>query len=174
MSTTSTRTCPSGRPPYTMSVPSYLLCQSHMACTLVTFFMLQDTGWLAHISVVENVQPKTKTAWSVTQSGHISLISPLNTRRHELRLPLCILSSDPKAETRLYVTVNGFEFHVYNRTDLYARLQETFGLEPTLITPKRDEERGREDRDKTLERFGRRQPDRVKLIGSALIWDFQG
>ncbi|KAM7376688.1 hypothetical protein PAMP_006401 [Pampus punctatissimus] len=58
---------------------------------------------------------------------------------------------DPKAETRLYVTVNGFEFHVYNRTDLYARLQETFGLEPTLITPKKDEERGREGRNKTLE-----------------------
>nr|XP_020464363.1 uncharacterized protein KIAA1109 homolog isoform X3 [Monopterus albus] len=58
---------------------------------------------------------------------------------------------DPKAETRLYVTVNGFEFHVYNRTDLYARLQETFGLEPTLLTPKKDEERGQEDRNKTLE-----------------------
>uniref|UniRef100_A0A8C1FUA5 Bridge-like lipid transfer protein family member 1 N-terminal domain-containing protein n=2 Tax=Cyprinus carpio TaxID=7962 RepID=A0A8C1FUA5_CYPCA len=28
---------------------------------------------------------------------------------------------DPKAETRLYVTVNGFEFHVYNRTDLYKK-----------------------------------------------------
>lgn len=80
-------------------------------------------------------------------------MSQLDTRRHELRLPLRIPSSDPKAETRLYVTVNGFEFHVYNRTDLYARLQETFGLEPTLITPKRDEEKGREDRDKTLERF---------------------
>ncbi|CAJ1073979.1 transmembrane protein KIAA1109 homolog isoform X10 [Xyrichtys novacula] len=59
---------------------------------------------------------------------------------------------DPKAETRLYVTVNGFEFHVYNRTDLYARLQKTFGLEPTLITPKKDEESGPEDREKTLER----------------------
>ncbi|KAJ8281426.1 hypothetical protein GJAV_G00067550 [Gymnothorax javanicus] len=45
---------------------------------------------------------------------------------------------DPKAETRLYVTVNGFEFHVYNRTDLYARLQETFGLEPTLSTHKKE------------------------------------
>ncbi len=67
--------------------------------------------------------------------------------------PPCALSSDPKAETRLYVTVNGFEFHVYNRTDLYARLQETFGLEPTLLTPKKDEERGREDREKTLERY---------------------
>lgn len=66
---------------------------------------------------------------------------------------LCVLPSDPKAETRLYVTVNGFEFHVYNRTDLYARLQETFGLEPTLITPKKDEERGREERNKTLERY---------------------
>uniref|UniRef100_A0A672J8A9 Si:ch211-233a24.2 n=1 Tax=Salarias fasciatus TaxID=181472 RepID=A0A672J8A9_SALFA len=58
---------------------------------------------------------------------------------------------DPKAETRLSVTVNGFEFHVYNRTDLYARLQETFGLDPTLLTPKKDEERGREDRNQTLE-----------------------
>lgn len=63
------------------------------------------------------------------------------------------LSADPKAETRLYVTVNGFEFHVYNRTDLYGRLQETFGLEPTLITPKRDDEREREERQRTLERF---------------------
>lgn len=67
-------------------------------------------------------------------------------------LSLCPLCPDPKAETRLYVTVNGFEFHVYNRTDLYARLQETFGLEPTLITPKKDEERGREETKKTLER----------------------
>ncbi|XP_016095629.1 bridge-like lipid transfer protein family member 1 [Sinocyclocheilus grahami] len=58
---------------------------------------------------------------------------------------------DPKAETRLYVTVNGFEFHVYNRTDLYTRLQEIFGLEPTLIPPDRDEEKGREQRDKSLE-----------------------
>ncbi|XP_052469363.1 transmembrane protein KIAA1109 homolog isoform X7 [Carassius gibelio] len=58
---------------------------------------------------------------------------------------------DPKAETRLYLTVNGFEFHVYNRTDLYARLQEIFGLEPTLIPPHQDEEKGREQRDKSLE-----------------------
>ncbi|XP_076830292.1 bridge-like lipid transfer protein family member 1 isoform X4 [Brachyhypopomus gauderio] len=54
---------------------------------------------------------------------------------------------DPKAETRVYITVNGFEFHVYNRTDLYARLQETFGLEPTLIPPGHDEEKGREETD---------------------------
>uniref|UniRef100_M3ZRY4 Bridge-like lipid transfer protein family member 1 N-terminal domain-containing protein n=1 Tax=Xiphophorus maculatus TaxID=8083 RepID=M3ZRY4_XIPMA len=53
---------------------------------------------------------------------------------------------DPKAETRLFVTVNGFEFHVYNRTDLYARLQETFGLDPTLLNARRDEERGPEPR----------------------------
>lgn len=38
MSTTSTRTCPSGRLTYIMSVPSYLFCQSHMACALITFF----------------------------------------------------------------------------------------------------------------------------------------
>ncbi|XP_036006462.1 transmembrane protein KIAA1109 homolog isoform X1 [Fundulus heteroclitus] len=58
---------------------------------------------------------------------------------------------DPKAETRLYLTVNGFEFHVYNRTDLYAGLQETFGLEPTLLTSRKDEERGQEEQAATLE-----------------------
>ncbi|XP_051507194.1 transmembrane protein KIAA1109 homolog isoform X2 [Myxocyprinus asiaticus] len=58
---------------------------------------------------------------------------------------------DPKAETRLYVNINGFEFHVYNRTDLYARLQEVFGLEPTLIPPHRDEEKEQEQRVETLE-----------------------
>ena len=59
---------------------------------------------------------------------------------------------DPKAETRLYVTVNGFEFHVYNRTGLYAQLQEIFGLEPTLINPSKYEEKSREDRGATLDR----------------------
>uniref|UniRef100_A0A4W3HSK9 KIAA1109 n=1 Tax=Callorhinchus milii TaxID=7868 RepID=A0A4W3HSK9_CALMI len=44
---------------------------------------------------------------------------------------------DPRAETRLYMTVNGFEFHVYNRCDLYAHLEEVFGLEPTIIFPKK-------------------------------------
>ncbi|XP_014897189.1 bridge-like lipid transfer protein family member 1 [Poecilia latipinna] len=58
---------------------------------------------------------------------------------------------DPKAETRLFVTVNGFEFHVYNRTDLYARLQETFGLEPTLLSARRDEERGPEPQKHALD-----------------------
>ncbi|XP_069049556.1 bridge-like lipid transfer protein family member 1 isoform X2 [Lepisosteus oculatus] len=58
---------------------------------------------------------------------------------------------DPKAETRLYITVNGFEFHVYNRTDLYARLQETFGLDPTLIIPKKEEDKVKDGRKNTLE-----------------------
>ncbi|XP_078796524.1 bridge-like lipid transfer protein family member 1 isoform X8 [Oryzias latipes] len=58
---------------------------------------------------------------------------------------------DPKAETRLSLTVNGFEFHVYNRTDLYAQLQETFGLEPTLLTPKKDDPKGEEDRNESIE-----------------------
>ncbi|XP_062852110.1 bridge-like lipid transfer protein family member 1 isoform X3 [Trichomycterus rosablanca] len=58
---------------------------------------------------------------------------------------------DPKAETRLYVTVNGFEFHVYNRTDLYARLQDMFGLEPTLIPPRQDGEKDKKEQNKTLD-----------------------
>lgn len=64
---------------------------------------------------------------------------------------LLIFFEDPKAETRLYMTVNGFEFHVYNRTAMYARLQDMFGLEPTLAPPRRDE-KVREERNKTLDR----------------------
>nr|XP_045737699.1 bridge-like lipid transfer protein family member 1 [Mirounga angustirostris] len=52
---------------------------------------------------------------------------------------------DPKAETRLYITVNDFEFHVYNRSDLYGRLQELFGLEPTIIPPKKEDDKTREN-----------------------------
>uniref|UniRef100_H0VH78 Bridge-like lipid transfer protein family member 1 n=1 Tax=Cavia porcellus TaxID=10141 RepID=H0VH78_CAVPO len=52
---------------------------------------------------------------------------------------------DPKAETRLYITVNDFEFHVYNRSDLYGHLQELFGLEPTIIPPKKDDDKTREN-----------------------------
>ncbi|KAB0396757.1 hypothetical protein E2I00_015079, partial [Balaenoptera physalus] len=51
----------------------------------------------------------------------------------------------PKAETRLYITVNDFEFHVYNRSDLYGRLQELFGLEPTIIPPKKEDDKTREN-----------------------------
>ncbi|XP_072481304.1 bridge-like lipid transfer protein family member 1 isoform X3 [Notamacropus eugenii] len=63
---------------------------------------------------------------------------------------------DPKAETRLYITVNDFEFHVYNRSDLYGQLQELFGLEPTIIPSKKDSERvlenGRERTRSNIER----------------------
>ncbi|XP_032080339.1 transmembrane protein KIAA1109 homolog isoform X11 [Thamnophis elegans] len=52
---------------------------------------------------------------------------------------------DPKAETRLYIMVNDFEFHVYNRSYLYAQLQELFGLEPTIIPPKTKDEKPREN-----------------------------
>lgn len=36
------------------------------------------------------------------------------------------------SDTRLSVMLNGFELHMYNRTDLYANLERTFGLEPQL------------------------------------------
>lgn len=70
---------------------------------------------------------------------------------------MSLVSSDPKAETRLYITVNDFEFHVYNRSDLYGRLQELFGLEPTIIPPKKEDdktqENGRTRAQSKIERF---------------------
>ncbi|XP_034257363.1 bridge-like lipid transfer protein family member 1 isoform X6 [Pantherophis guttatus] len=52
---------------------------------------------------------------------------------------------DPKAETRLYIMVNDYEFHVYNRSSIYAQLQELFGLEPTIIPPKTKDEKAQEN-----------------------------
>ncbi|XP_077332986.1 bridge-like lipid transfer protein family member 1 isoform X17 [Lithobates pipiens] len=52
---------------------------------------------------------------------------------------------DPKAETRLYITVNDFEFHVYNRSDLYGHLQEVFGLDPTIFPPRKEDDKVREN-----------------------------
>ncbi|XP_069487248.1 bridge-like lipid transfer protein family member 1 isoform X4 [Ambystoma mexicanum] len=52
---------------------------------------------------------------------------------------------DPKAETRLYITLNVFEFHVYNRSELYGHLQEVFGLDPTIFPPKREDDKVREN-----------------------------
>ncbi|KAM9329723.1 bridge-like lipid transfer protein family member 1 [Gastrophryne carolinensis] len=57
---------------------------------------------------------------------------------------------DPKAETRLYITVNDFEFHVYNRSSLYGHLQEVFGLDPTIFPPRKEDDKVRENgREKT-------------------------
>lgn len=39
------------------------------------------------------------------------------------------------SDTRLSVMLNGFELHVFNRTELYAKLEKTFGLKPTMLIP---------------------------------------
>jgi len=33
------------------------------------------------------------------------------------------------------VQLNGYELHIYNRSDLYDKLEKTFGLEPSLLIP---------------------------------------
>uniref|UniRef100_A0A182M138 Fragile site-associated protein C-terminal domain-containing protein n=1 Tax=Anopheles culicifacies TaxID=139723 RepID=A0A182M138_9DIPT len=42
------------------------------------------------------------------------------------------------SDTRLSVMLNGFEVHIYNRSDLYARLEKTFGLKPSVLVPTED------------------------------------
>ncbi|GAB0095271.1 Protein KIAA1109 [Sergentomyia squamirostris] len=39
------------------------------------------------------------------------------------------------SDTRLSVMLNGLEMHVYNRCELYAKLEKTFGLKPTILIP---------------------------------------
>ena len=44
------------------------------------------------------------------------------------------ISSDlSHSETRLSVFLDGFEFHVYNRSQTYAHLEKLFGLVPNII-----------------------------------------
>ncbi|KAJ8666820.1 hypothetical protein QAD02_008482 [Eretmocerus hayati] len=38
------------------------------------------------------------------------------------------------SDTRLSVMLNGFELHCYNRCELYAQLEKTFGLSPQMFT----------------------------------------
>lgn len=39
------------------------------------------------------------------------------------------------SDTRLSVMLNGFELHVFNRSDMYAKLEKTFGLKPSILIP---------------------------------------
>lgn len=39
------------------------------------------------------------------------------------------------SDTRLSVMLNGFELHVFNRSELYAKLEKTFGLKPSILIP---------------------------------------
>lgn len=41
------------------------------------------------------------------------------------------------SDTRLSIMLNGFELHVYNRSELYSKLEKTFGLKPTILVPVR-------------------------------------
>jgi hypothetical protein len=39
------------------------------------------------------------------------------------------------SDTRLSVMLNGFELHIYNRSQLYSQLEKTFGLKPSILVP---------------------------------------
>lgn len=39
------------------------------------------------------------------------------------------------SDTRLSVMLNGFELHVFNRSEMYSKLEKTFGLKPSILIP---------------------------------------
>lgn len=39
------------------------------------------------------------------------------------------------SDTRLSILLNGFELHIYNRSELYSRLEKVFGLAPSMLIP---------------------------------------
>lgn len=41
------------------------------------------------------------------------------------------------SDTRLSVMLNGFELHCFNRSELYSKLETTFGLKPSMLIPVR-------------------------------------
>ncbi|KAK9502019.1 hypothetical protein O3M35_012630 [Rhynocoris fuscipes] len=61
------------------------------------------------------------------------------------------------SDTRLSVMLNGFELHVYNRSDVYSQLERVFGLEPGIIPPSDSKNEGTKNQDE-IELSSRRQP----------------
>nr|XP_033335326.1 transmembrane protein KIAA1109 homolog isoform X11 [Megalopta genalis] len=51
------------------------------------------------------------------------------------------------SDTRLSVMLNGFELHVYNRCQLYAQLEKSFGLTPQMFPDEEDHTVNIDDRD---------------------------
>ncbi|XP_029046657.1 transmembrane protein KIAA1109 homolog isoform X1 [Osmia bicornis bicornis] len=51
------------------------------------------------------------------------------------------------SDTRLSVMLNGFELHVYNRCQLYAQLEKTFGLTPQMFPDEENHNVNSDDRD---------------------------
>ena len=49
-----------------------------------------------------------------------------------------------KCDHRLWIELNGPEMHIYNRSKLYSKLEEKFGLEPQII-PKDDRNEENDD-----------------------------
>lgn len=46
---------------------------------------------------------------------------------------LYLLVDMSKSDHRLWVELNGPELHVYNRSEVYSKLEELFGLDPQMI-----------------------------------------
>ncbi|KAK7097228.1 hypothetical protein V1264_004238 [Littorina saxatilis] len=55
------------------------------------------------------------------------------------------------SETRLSVFLDGFEFHVYNRSETYATLEKMFGLDPNIIPEQPEEQPDKKARIKVPE-----------------------
>lgn len=51
------------------------------------------------------------------------------------------------SDTRLSVMLNGFELHVYNRCQLYAQLEKTFGLTPQMFPDEENHNVNSDDHD---------------------------
>lgn len=64
----------------------------------------------------------------IDQSTLLFLSSLRNT-------PTSLILDLSHSDTRLSVMLNGLEVHVYNRSELYAKLERTFGLKPSILVP---------------------------------------
>lgn len=47
---------------------------------------------------------------------------------------ICLLDLS-HSDTRLSMMLNGLEYHVYNRCELYGKLEQLFGYEPSINPP---------------------------------------
>lgn len=58
------------------------------------------------------------------------------------------------SDTRLSILLNGFEYHLYNRSAYYSRLERLFGLDALIIPGGKDPP----DKDKEIDGVGGKSP----------------
>lgn len=84
------------------------------------------------------------------------------------------ISACADAEARVFVLLNGLELHIYNRSQLYAHLEQLFGLEPTVLPSSHEQLKPEEPNNAVEDHPWRDLVPVVKVLVTSLHFLVQG